>query len=174
MKKKQIVITPEQFLHPTYKEDQIRIFGDYVYVKRQGFSEIPYESRLPDDYMHERVISASGEPYFIFHELESLRKYTLSIDPSLCRPKYLRLRIDQLKKDDKKKTGEWVVSLGYESDIGTVNVYDIWKAVQEQKRYLISPAGLLILKELRFNWLKTINKKRWIKKGKEVRLNTLE
>jgi SNF2 family DNA or RNA helicase len=46
--------------------------------------------------------------------------------------------------------------------------------VQENKRYLFTPAGLLLLKTPRFNWLKNISKKRWLKDGKQLRISTME
>ena len=44
----------------------------------------------------------------------------------------------------------------------------------ENKRYLFSPAGLLYLKHPRFNWLKGFPKRKWLKKGAQLCLSTLE
>ncbi len=50
----------------------------------------------------------------------------------------------------------------------------IWEALNEGKRHLFSSAGLILLKSPRYNWLRGIPKKRWMKKGKQIRLTTLE
>lgn len=144
------------------------------FVKNEGFSEIPSEFRLPTTYTEEKTISAGSEPYFVSYELDTLRKYALSIDLRLNKPAHMHLSINQIKKDKKTKTGEWVVDLTYETDVGSVDAYEIWQALHDNKRYLFSNAGLILLKEMRFNWLKSIPKKRWLKNGKQIRLNTLE
>lgn len=172
--RKQIVVKPEFFLLPEYKQIQVRIFGDYAYVEKEGFSEVPIGFRLPPPFTEEKTISPSSEPYFVAYELETLQKSVLSIDPRLRKPAYLRLAINQIKKDRKTRTGEWIVDLSYQTDIGTVDVFDIWRALHENKRHLFSNAGLILLRDIRFNWLKSIAKRRWLKQGKQIRLNTLE
>jgi SNF2 family DNA or RNA helicase len=61
-----------------------------------------------------------------------------------------------------------------ETEIGSVEIVNVWRALNENKKYLFTPAGLLFLKHPRFNWLKNIPKKRWLKNGKQLRLTTLE
>ncbi len=50
----------------------------------------------------------------------------------------------------------------------------MWQAVQQSRRYLFSPAGLLLLKHPRFNWFKNIPKKRWLAAGKQLKLTTMD
>jgi len=47
------------------------------------------------------------------------------------------------------------------SELGEVNAKEIWQAIMENRPYLFTPAGLIILKQSRFNWLKAIRKQQW-------------
>jgi superfamily II DNA or RNA helicase len=169
-----IFVRPEYFFRAPYKPSQVHIFGDFAFVEGEGFSEIPPEQRLPDGYSREKEIDARSESYFVAYELDRLVPFTLSLDPRLQKPKELYLRIAGIKRDEKSKTGEWVIDLDYETDIGSIDAVELWRGLNEQKRYLFTSAGLIHLKQPRFNWLKAIPKRRWLKQGKQLRLTTLE
>jgi superfamily II DNA or RNA helicase len=172
--KGRIVVTPEyQFKSPDL-EKRCQLFGDFVYVQGEGFSEVPTDLRLPAAYAEMTEIDRLLEPYFIAYELDLLKQYISSIDPQLIRPSFLHLKINQVRRDEKTKLGGWIFNLEYQSDIGTVPAFEIWNGINENKQLLFSPAGLIVLKQPRFNWLKKINKKRWSKQGKQIRLSTLE
>ena len=171
---KKIVVRPQFYFLPRYNQNVVKIFGEYAFVEGEGFYEIPYEMRLPDAYCRERTIPHADEAYFVSYELDSLKPFIQSIDPSLRKPKDLFLRINQIKKDKKSKVAPWIIDLSYETEIGQTDVVTVWQALNENKRYLFSPAGLILLKQPRFNWLKGISKKRWLKGGKQLRLTTLE
>ncbi|MES2345614.1 MAG: DEAD/DEAH box helicase [Chlamydiota bacterium] len=170
----QIKVAPINFFKTPYQISRVRFFGDFTYVDGEGFFEIPHELRLPDAYMHEKVIDEASEPYFVSYELDLLRSHLLSLDSRLTKPKMLYLRIGKLRRSSKATTGDWLAELEYVSEIGTVPAVDVWKAVADHKGYLFSDAGLLLLKPARFNWLKGIAKRKWLKLGKQLRLTTLE
>ena len=86
----------------------------------------------------------------------------------------LHLRIKKLRRGSKEKTGDWLAELEYVSEIGSVPAAEVWKAVMMHKEYLFSNAGLILLKPARFNWLKAITKRKWLKSGKQLRMTTLE
>lgn len=169
-----IVVRPEIIFLPAYASANIQFFGDYLYVEGEGFSEIPAEFRLPDPYVKETVITEIAEPFFVNYELETLRPFVITLDPRLAKPKELYLKIDQIRRDKKSQAGRWIIDLKYETDLGSVDAVEAWRAINDQKTFLFSTAGMLSLKVPRFNWLKGINKRRWLKNGKQVRLTTLE
>lgn len=75
----------------------------------------------------------------------------------------------------KKKRGrEWLIDLVYASEAGSVDIFTLWDAFQAKRRHLFSQAGLLYLKEPRFNWIRGLPKKRLDRKKGVIRLNTLE
>ncbi len=152
----------------------VKIFGDFVYLKGQGFSEVPPGARLPERYRMATVIPASQEAAFLAFELEPLKPYLLSIDTRLQKPYNLRLKIRKIQRDRRKRGQEWLVDLVYESDLGQIDIFTIWDAFQQRKKHLFTPAGLISLKEPRFNWLRQLPKKRLDRKREMIRLNTLE
>jgi superfamily II DNA or RNA helicase len=169
-----IVVAPESQFKKGFEDQQVLFFGDFTYVEGQGFAEIPPACRLPDSYQKERVIDESSEPYFISYELDLLAPFILSTDPRLRKPKSLVLRILNIKRDVKAKSTQWLVDLVYESEVGTAYAYEFWEGLNQNKRYIFSSAGLILLRQMRFNWLKNLPKKRWLQGGKRLRLSTLE
>jgi SNF2 family DNA or RNA helicase len=117
------------------------------------------------------IIDRGAEPYFIFYEIDKLRPFILSCDPRLKKPAHLIVDVGHIEKE---KEGHFLVDLKYESDIGTVTGLQIWEALQGGRRYLFSEAGLILLKQSRFNWIKGLAKKRWLKKGEQVALTSVE
>ncbi|MBS0605076.1 MAG: DEAD/DEAH box helicase [Verrucomicrobia bacterium] len=169
-----IVVRPHfQFVAP-YAAEQVQIFGEYTYVDGEGFYEIPYEKRVPEAYVKEKTISLTDEPYFVLYELDALKACIFSIQKELKKPRDLYLRVRKLQRSGRTKAAEWLLEGLFETEVGTVELFEVWQAVQENKRYLFSSAGLLLLKHPRFNWFKNIPKKRWLKGGKQLRMTTME
>ncbi len=169
-----IVVRPKLHFLPFYQTKNVKIYGDFSYVEKEGFCEIPPDKRLPEGYFEEKVISLSDEPFFIAHELDVLRPFILSIQPQLQAPEKISIRVNQMEPYSKTKSTEWLIDLSYTSEMGAIDAYEIWQAIHGNKRHLFTQAGLIYLKHIRFNWLKNIPKKRWLKGGKKLRLTTLE
>ncbi|NGX39465.1 MAG: hypothetical protein KR126chlam1_00794 [Chlamydiae bacterium] len=169
-----IEIHPEFFFSEGHDERNVHIYGDYTYVDGEGFALIPQTSRLPESYKKAKVIDPLAEPYFVGYELELLYPHVLTIDPNLKTPHKLELRLLALKREPKAKTGQWVLELQYETDIGTLSPYTIWKGAKEERPYLFSDAGLILLRNRRFDWLLAKGQKSWSGKGRFLRMNTLE
>lgn len=166
-----IVVQPQYLFLPLYNGKNIEIFENYTYVENEGFAEVPSHLRLPDPYFKQVVIEEAAEPYFVSYEIDTLKPFITEIDRRLQKPHELFLKINLFEREAE---GTWLLELEYESDIGSIDVLAIWEALNEKKRYLFSQAGLILLKTPRYNWLKGIPKKRWLKKGKQIRLTTLE
>lgn len=171
---RRIIVRPHfQFL-PIYQTKEVLIFGDYAYVAGEGFAEIPFEMRLPEAYVREKMITVADEPYFIAYELETLAPYIFSLQKELQKGRELFVRVKRIQAAPKAEGKEWLMELSYETDLGSTDIYSVWEAIQSNKRYLFTDAGLIVLKHSRFNWLKTIAKKRWQKGGKVLRLSTMD
>lgn len=169
-----IIIEPKREFASHIDPEKVSVFGNFLYLDGKGFSEIPLISRLPERYQERVEIPSNQEAAFIAYELDPLRPYLLSVDPRLQKPEYLKLKIHKIVKDRKRRSQEWLVQLDYESEIGSLNIFDLWDAIQEKKRHLFSRAGLLFLKDLRFNWLRQLPLKKLDRKRNVIRLNTLE
>lgn len=169
-----ITLQPTYFFKSSDVEKKAQLYGDFIYIKGEGFTEIPFDMKLPPNYQTTTVISTTNEPYFIAYELENLKPFISSIDPRLNKPEELNLKVEQIKKDTKSKVGGWLLTLKYQTEFGQISPYEVWNGLQKNKLILFSSAGLILLKQPRFNWLKGINTKRWSKGGEQIRLTTLE
>jgi len=168
--KEQIVVRPEYTLMPLYQGRPVFIFENYTYVAREGFCEISPDLRLPDPYFRETIIEAGAEPYFVSYEIDTLKPFISTIDPRLKKPRELFLRLEVIRFEE----GHWRIDLHYESEIGRLDAFTLWEALHANRRHIFSPAGLILLKQPRFNWLKGIPKKRWMQKGSQISLTTLD
>jgi SNF2 family DNA or RNA helicase len=153
---------------------EVRMFGDFVYLAGKGFSEMPPAARLPERYRVPTTIPSSQEASFLAYELETLKPFIIELDPHLAKPQNLKLKIRKIQRDRKKRTGEWLVDLIYESEIGQSDVFSIWDGLNGRKKHLFSSAGFLSLKDPRFNWLRGMTRRRLDRKKGMVRLNTLD
>lgn len=169
-----IQISPEYFYHKGYTANKVKIYGDYTYVENEGFALIPHVLRLPQSYRNPKIIDKVVEPYFVGYELELLYPHVLHIDPRLKRPESMKLHLLNLKRDEESKTGQWIATLQYETEFGTITPYEIWDSLSRNRPYLFSRAGLIFLRDRRFDWLKGTNKKRWMQQGSSVRFTTLD
>jgi superfamily II DNA or RNA helicase len=169
-----ICLTPKMEFAEGVVASEVKIFGDFVYWKGKGFSEIHPHLRLPERYRTGVVIPPIQEPAFLAYELEPLQPYLIEIAPQLRRPEHLRLKIRKVMKDRKRRSQEWLVDLIYESELGAVDIFPIWDTFQGRKKHLFSAAGLLWLKEPRFHWLRQIPKRRLDRKKGMIRFSTLE
>jgi SNF2 family DNA or RNA helicase len=171
---KRIVVRPYFQYIPPYDASSVQIFGDFLYVEGEGFCEIPFEKRVPEAYVKEKVIPIADESYFVLYELDALKPCILSIQRELQKPKDLHLRVRRLQQSEKTKAAEWLLEADFETEMGNVDLFEVWQAIQENKRYHFSDAGLLLLKHPRFTWLKSLPKRRWLKGGKQLKLTTME
>ncbi len=165
-----IVITPQIVPKKNVKLTDLKFFEPFICVKGKGFFQLPAHLRLPEGYRHKKEVLTSEEAFFVHYELEHLKKFVVKIDPRLNRPKKLKLKLQNLKKE--KNT--FVVSLAYNSALGEINATHLWQALFENKKYVFTPAGLIFLKNQRFKWLLSVNPKRVLLKSRMLRLKGWE
>lgn len=173
-KEGRIEVSPQYIFTPRIIPEKIRFFGDYTYVEKEGFSLIPQMSRLPESYRSNKTIDPISEPYFVGYELELLYPFVFTIDPKLKRPKHLTLHLLSLKRQPMAKKGQWILELQYQSDIGEVSLHELWSGICKNQPYLFTKAGLIFLRNPRFDFLFLRKKKHWLNKGKKIRLYTLD
>ncbi len=170
----QLSVTPKIEYAPGIDPATVRTFGDFLFVEGLGFWEVPKDAQLPEKFRERVVIPSAQETAFFSYEYEALKHLIFEIDPQLQRPEHLRLKIRKIQRDRRGRRGEWLVDFIYESEIGAVDPFTIWDGFQAKKKTLFSRAGLLFLKEPRFQWLRQLPKRRLDRKHGMVRLNTLE
>jgi len=153
---------------------KIRFFGHYTFVEGDGFALLPAAFHIPEKYQTPYLVPPSQEASFLVYELQSLKPYIIDLDSRMQQPSHLGLKIRKVSRDFRSRTQQWLVDVAYESDLGYTDIFPIWDALFEKQRYLFSGAGLLLIREMRYNWIKQLPKKRLDRKRGLIRLNTLE
>jgi SNF2 family DNA or RNA helicase len=149
-------------------------FGRYVYLEGKGFCELPSEFHLPGKFSKEIEIAPKDISKFIKTDLSLLRKYTLHLDERLQYPKTIALVAEKVVRKETKTSSNLQMSLVLKTDLGRVNIVDLWKAQQSESEYILSPAGLINVNETRFQWLKHLHT-RAVNADKEIlKLSLLE
>ncbi len=159
---------------PDVDPAKIQFFGNYFYIRGKGFSPLTSSMSVPEKYRSPLLISKEQEASFLSYELDPLKPFILDIDVRIQKPKHLKLKIRKVSRDTRKRSQQWLVDLVYESELGVADIFTIWDALFEKKKYLFSKAGFLLVKDARFNWIRQLPKKRLDRKRGLVRLNTLE
>lgn len=147
-----IVIKPTFKFYPEFEKRPLCFFGDYIYLKGEGFSKIPFSNRLPKRYRKQVRIDPCEQGFFINYELEVLRPHILELDPCLKEP----LELDLIIKDFKDLEGQrhvFCFELEYQSEKGRVNVLDLYRALKKGDHLFVCSAGLIDLRQGRFSWL---------------------
>ncbi len=169
-----IKIRPSVEYAEGYTAAKVKIFGSYSYVEEEGFYALPSHFRLPEGYREERTIAEDQESFFLNFEIDRLKPFILFLDHKLQKPQHLRLRIRKLLRERKLRRDFWIADLFYESDLGIVDVIDLWQKLIEKKKHLFSKAGFINLKQPRFNWLRYLGKRRVHRRYKLLKLTTVE
>ncbi len=167
-----ILLCPKIQYAPGVDRSKIRSFGDYVYIEGKGFSLIPSHLRVPEKYRKEVEISEYNELSFLNFELDALKPYILDMDPRIKVPPKLHLKIRKIASGP--KNDEWYVDVAYESEFGVQEIFPIWDCISKKKRHFFSKAGLLHLKDPRYNWIRGLVKNKLDRKKGMLKLSTLE
>jgi superfamily II DNA or RNA helicase len=165
-------ITPEYKLFSGYENKDVRFFEDFVYVEGEGFHELPMDRRLPERYRQSFQVEPQNLPFFIEYELDDLREYASQIDTRLQKPSFMHLSAVGMSKGEQK--GDYLAKLNYQTDLGFIPVSTLWWAIKQKKTYLFTEAGCVDISDKRFDWIRSISKKRIDRRNNTLHLSTLE
>ena len=169
-----IAIKPEITVKKHVNLNQMHFFENFVYLENKGFFQIPKALKLPPRYCDEKIIPRVQEYFFITFEIERLKSYITYLDERLKKPQSLVLKLVKINKRKRKNKSIYQIDLIYQSEIGSIHSIDVYKAISENKKYIFSNAGLIVLKQARFNWLKNIKKPKRTSKDKFLELSSLD
>lgn len=173
--KDHISLSPHYVLKEEYVNKEVLFFDDFTYVPNEGFLEFPPEARLPERYNHSVDISPDNTEFFLVQELDTLQPYIHTVDLRLVKPDRMELISQDIDRQvEYGNPLEYIVKLKYQSNVGTVNATDIWRAIKKKKKFLFSNAGLLDLKNRRFDWLRWLHKGQIDQKVNVLKLSTIE
>ncbi len=173
-KNRQITITPYYDLLSEYHQKLVGFFDEFTYVEGEGFSELPSSCRLPVDYRTPVHIDPNGEALFLNYELPQIKPLVRNMDSRLQYPENLKLEAHQITRPDPNKKGLYAIQLSYLSELGEVPLPLLWTALKKKQHFCFSPAGLIDLKDKRFEWLRLIDKNRLDRRRNILTLSTIE
>ena len=169
-----IHLKPEFVYKSKFLNKKVHLIGDFTYVEKEGFHELPKAFKLPERYRKELFIEKENHPHFIVHELDQLKPFISKIDQRLQKPRHLNLKLNDIQKDPESPGKNWIVKFSYESEIGSETLAAIKKEIDAQSLYAITQAGLIFFKDIRFNWLRNLPKGKFSLSTQDLSLTTLE
>ncbi len=169
-----IEVAPEYELLPEYRHQQIKFFDDLVFVEGEGFHSLPFEARLPEPYHHPVVLENEELDHFITSEINELESYILQKDTRLEKPHKLDLFLSTITTDEQRGKGWYRLDLCYQTERGLISLYDMLTAIKQKKAFLFDPAGLIDLRDKRFDWLRHLKKDQLDPDTKKLSLSSLE
>ncbi len=165
-----IQIEPKYYFSETLMKYDPKVYGDYVYLSNKGFIEIPKALRLPEKYQKTSIIEKNQMPFFLKHDLPKIKPYIFHLDTRLAVPSKLSLRVKYLEK----VKGLWRFYFTFNSPLGEVKASEVYNAYMNFAAFLLSEAGMLILKEEKFHWLMRFPSERVNIKDNMIELSTLD
>lgn len=165
-----ILIEPRYTFRDWAKERNPKIYGDFVFIPEKGFAEITDNMKIPGKYAQRKTILADQIPYFLKHELKRIKPYVLHMDTRLMEPHKLRLKLKAIRQEGKN----WWMNFSFVSSYGEVDLIDIYQALLHFSPFVLSKAGMISLKEKRFQWLMRIPKSRFDLETGAIELSTLD
>lgn len=174
LNKQTIQIDPEYELASEFQNQKVRLFDYVTYVKDKGFYELPLPLRLPERFNHSVTLEGEDVITFLTSEIQGIQKQIISIDPRLELPLEKTLVTNFIAPLKDKGKGWYQFALFYETERGLISVVDLWEALKKKQVFGFFEAGLIDLREKRYDWLRQLKKDRFDKASKTIALTTLE
>jgi SNF2 family DNA or RNA helicase len=169
-----IHILPEYELVPEYRHKKVRFFDDVVYVEGEGFHSLPVEAHLPEQYHNAIDLEGVERDHFLTFELAELEPYILQQDSRLAKPHNVELFLSTIISSEKKGKGWYQLDLWYQTERGSISIHDLYGAMKQKKSFLFDPAGLIDLRDKRFDWIRHLKKDQLIPETQSLFLSSLE
>lgn len=171
---KTVKIAPLYDLEKGFENKNIRFFDDFCFVEDEGFHELPFDSRLPEEYRYPVEIEKDRLSLFLSYELIKLLPYVREIDDALIAPKKMQLKALKIERAENIGKGFYNLKLAIETERGLISIYEIWNAIKKKKPYHFDKSGLIDLSSKYFDWVRLLDKGRVDKKHHTIILSTLE
>ncbi len=171
--KNSIVITPEYELKPGYSYKEMRLFDEFIYMEKYGFTELPVEMRLPEKYRSIVTLEGEERDPFLTFELETLRRFTSYVDTGIIKPKKKTLVTDAINKAPEKGRGWYHFNFSYQTEYGLISIVTLRQAINKKQTFAFTDGGLIDLRESDYDWIRRLSKDQIEKSGK-IFLSTIE
>jgi SNF2 family DNA or RNA helicase len=173
-KDKWVALSPLYRMTPNYKDKQVHVLEDVVYVYEEGFYILPPSFKIPEEYQREIIIKNDEWDDFFLNHWKNIEPFIKKIDTRLIRPKKLGLKIESIQMAPESGRGWYYFGFFYASELGEFSFEVLQKAIKKKQRFVFTEGGLIDLSEKRFDWLRTLKKEQLKSKKGRVLLTLLE
>jgi hypothetical protein len=170
--KLKVKISPEYELLSQYRGQDIQLFDDFVYLEGEGFHELPLDLRLPEKFRHPLEIEGEELLLFLTYEIDVLYIHASFVSPQLIKPREYRLVTDFIEAVTEKGKGWYRFRLFYQTEKGLISAIALKQFLNKKFPFGFFEAGLVDLRDKRFDWLRQLPKDRFEKDS--LLLTTLE
>ncbi len=172
--KRKVKIRPEYNLLPEYQGRTIQLFDDFIYLEEEGFHELPVDLRLPEKFRHPLELEGEDLLLFLTYEIDELYPYASFVDPQLLKPKEWHLAANFIQPVPEKGREWYRFRFFYQTEHGLISVTDLKQSLSKKFPFAFSEAGLIDMRDKRFDWLRQLSKERFEKESDLLLLTTLE
>ncbi len=172
--KRHVKTTPEYELLPAYKDKHLQLFDDFVYLEGEGFHELPVDLRLPEKFRYPHLFEGEELLFFLTYEVDTLYKYAIFVDPRLVKAASYQLVTNSIEPVPTKGRGWYRFRLFYQTPTGLISVVALKQAFNKKFPFAFFEAGLVDLRDKRYEWFLQLDKERFDKDAETVLLSTLE
>ena len=172
--KRKVKVTPEYELLPDYQEKTIQLFDDFVYLEGEGFHELPLDLRLPEKFRHPIELEGEELQLFLTYEIEAISKLASFVDPRLIKPLEWHLVTNFIEPLPEKGRGWYRFRFFYQTESGLISMMALRQSLNKKSPFAFFEAGLVDLRDKRFDWLRQMPKDRFEKESDLLSLTTLE
>lgn len=170
--KRKVKVTPEYELLPAHQGKNMQLFDDFIYLEGEGFHELPLDLRLPEKFRHPLELEGEDLLLFLTYEIDSLYPYASFIDPQLIKQQESRLVTNFIETAPEKGKGWYRFIFFYQTPSGLISANSLRSSLSKKFYFAFTKAGLIDLRDSRYDWLKQMPKDRFEKET--VLLTTLE
>ncbi len=150
---------PDYRLLPEYADRRFCFFDDFVYLEGEGFYELPPPLRLPERFRFPIDLEGEDLVHFLTKELNSLSTFISFIDPGLIKPQKEELVTNHLIPHPEKGRGWYRCRFFYRTERGLIPILALRQAIEKKFPFAFFSAGLIDLRERRYDWLRRMNLK---------------
>lgn len=172
--KGKISVQPEYELLPEYRHKTVKFFDDLVFVENEGFHDLPFEARLPEKFSRPVDLEEGELEHFLSEELDELDPYILQKDPRLIKPRKLEAVLTEVVSAKERGRGWYELTLCYHTERGDIPLEKLWSAIKRKSSFLFDDAGLIDLRDRRFDWIRHLKKDQIHPESKSIIMSSLD
>lgn len=156
----QVLVSPEYRLLPNHEGQAIQLFDEFVYMKGEGFHELPKDLRLPEKFRRQIEFEGEELQLFLTYEIEALFPFAAWVDPRLVKLKNWNMAADLVEPAAEKGKGWYRLRLFFQTEKGRMAAASLKPYLDQKFPFAFLEMGCVDLKGREFDWLRQLPKER--------------